>query len=203
MKRSLSLPVSLLLAALLLASLTSSASAEGDVTIPLDRYVNLSNGLTVQLIQITISNVTYGGANALDPNSVFPILIIKYHNFGNYRAPGRLHVQFRDNASTVYDKKDYTIIEPIFPNSVHAPVMIEVAMPKSRKLTNLTVIDDDIHKTIEDIPIVYPTPTPTPGPASVPPEEIQGDDLRNLLIIPILLGIVGLVGWYIAKKRIF
>ncbi len=32
---------------------------------------------------------------------------------------------------------------------------------------------------------------------------LAGDNLRNLLIIPIILVAVGLVGWYIAKKRLF
>jgi hypothetical protein len=73
---------------------------------------------------------------------------------------------------------------------------MEFAMPKGRTPTNLSIIDDTQHKEVANIPIVYPTP--------VPGIFDEGDDNpRNLMLIPILLGLVGLIDWFMARKRLF
>jgi hypothetical protein len=200
-----------LLAVVLLAFILASGQATGAVerdefTISLDRYVNLSSNLTIHTIQITISNVTYGGAYSADPeNSVWPILMFQYENYGIQQVAGRLHIKFIDNASSVYEKKDVYMGGPIYPGKKSPPQTLEIAMPKGRVLTGLIVIDEWTNKQVL-IPVEYTSSTSVTGsstPTPVPEILIVDDNLRNLLIIPIILVIVGLVGWYIAKTRLF
>ncbi|MGA9140670.1 MAG: hypothetical protein WBZ29_10625 [Methanocella sp.] len=203
MQKPLALIAVVLFAVILAAEPAIGAIERDEFTIPLDRNVNLSTNLTIHLMQVTISNVTYGGAYSPDPvNSIWPILMFQYENYGTQQVAGRLQVQFIDNASSVYDKSDVYVGGPIYPNQKSPPQTMEIAMPKGRVLTKVVVIDEwTKNQTV--IPIVYPgsslSPTPTPAPQML----VVDDSLRNLLIIPIILVVVGLVGWYIAKKRLF
>jgi hypothetical protein len=192
-------------------TVSAGASQTDEFVIPLDEYLHFSNNLTVHLIQVTISNITYYTTFSPDPvNTVWPILVFQYENHGNYQVACRFHVQIVDNTSKVpagwtYDKTDETIYKPLYPNQNSSIMTMEYAMPKNRVLTNLSIIDDGLKKEIANIPIVYPTPAPlpTPGNGSGLFEDGNGDSLRNLLLIPLLLGIVGLIGWFMARKRLF
>jgi len=206
MQKPLALLAVVLLAFILATGLATGAVERDEFTIPLDRYVNLSTNLTIHILQVTISNVTYGGAYSADPdNSVWPVLMFQYENYGVQQVAGRLHMQFIDNASSVYDKTDVYMGGPIYPGKKSIPQTMEIAMPKGRVLTGLIVIDEWTKKQVL-IPVEYESATSavsSPTPTTVPEILIVDDNLRNLLIIPIILVIVGLVGWYIAKTRLF
>jgi hypothetical protein len=202
----------LLAGAFFIAATTgASASLTDEFVIPLDEYLNFSNNLTVHLIQVTVSNITYYTTYSPDPvNTIWPILVFQYENHGNFQVACRFHVQIVDNTSKVpagwtYDKTDETIYQPLYPNQNSSIMTMEFAMPKNLILTNLSIIDDGLKKEIADFPIVYPTPTPTPTPSPAPGlfNDGNGENLRNLLLIPILLGLVGLIGWFMARKRLF
>lgn len=202
MRKTLALLSVVLLAFILASGQVTGATERDEFTIPLDRYVNLSTNLTIHILQVTISDVTYGGAYSPDPvNATWPTIMFQYENYGTQQVAGRLHVQFVDNAGSVYDKSDVYNGGPIYPGKKSTPQMLEIAMPKGRTLTQLVVIDEWT-KDQTVIPVVYTTPvlSSTPTPASM---VLAGDNLRNLFIIPVILVAVGLVGWYIAKKRLF
>jgi hypothetical protein len=210
MQKTLVLAGILLLAGAFFISATTgaiaSASQTDEFAVPLNTYVNFSNNLSVYLHQLTISNITYGGAYSSDPvNTICPVLVFHYENHGKAQVACRLHVKLVDNASAVYEKTDVTIPQPIYPGQVSTLVTLELAVPKSRTITKLIIIDDGIKNTIAEFPIIYPTPTPLPTPVPGPGifDEGSGDSLRNLLLIPILLGVVGLIGWFMARKRLF
>ncbi len=201
MRKTLALIAVAMLAIILAAGPATGAAARDEFTIPLNASVNMSNNLTICLQQVTISNVTYGGAYSPDPeNSVWPVLVIQYRNDGQSPVAARLHAQFVDNASTVYDKTDKTIYKPLYPGS-NVSSTLEVAIPKSHILTQIIVIDDwTKSKTV--IPIVYPSPTPE-APSDLVSAILVDDGLRNLLLIPLILVVVGIVGWLMARNRLF
>jgi hypothetical protein len=195
---------------LITATAGASTSPTDEFIIPLNKYITFHNNLTVYLSQVTISNFSYYSTYSPDPaNTVWPILVFRYENHGNYQVACRFHVQIVDNTSKVpdgwrYDKTDETVYQTLYPNQNSSVMTLEFAMPKDRILTNLSIIDDGIHKEIANIPIVYPTPTPLPTPAPVLGLlDEGGEDMRNLMIIPILLGLVGLIGWFMARRRLF
>lgn len=206
MQKPLALLAVVLLAFILTTGLATGAVERDEFTIPLDRYVNLSTNLTIHILQVTISNVTYGGAYSSDPdNSVWPVLMFQYENYGIQQVAGRMHMRFIDNASSTYDKSDVYMGGPIYPGKKSPPQTMEIAMPKGRVLTGLMVIDEWTNKQVL-IPVEYTSATSaasSSSPTPVPEILIVDDNLRNLLIIPIILVIVGLVGWYIAKTRLF
>lgn len=202
MQKTLALLAVVLLAFILASGPVTGATERDEFTIPLDRYVNLSTNLTIHILQVTISDLTYGGAYSPDPeNMTWPIIMFQYENYGTQQVAGRLHVQFVDNAGSVYDKSDVYNGGPIYPGKKSTPQMLEIAMPKDRTLTQLVVIDEWT-KDQTVIPVVYPASMSSPSSTSEP-LVLTGDTLRNLLIIPLILVVVGLVGWYIAKKRLF
>jgi hypothetical protein len=199
--------IALLIGAFLItATACASASTANETIIPLDRYVTFSNNLTVHLIQVTISNISY--YSTFSPgDSVWPIIVFQYENHGNSQVACRFHVQIVDNTSTVppmwnYDKVDPTVYQPLQPGQNSSVLTMEFAMPKGRILTNLSIIDDGLKKEIANIPIVYSTPVPPATPVPGIFDE-GGENMRNLLIIPILLGLVGLIGWFMARRRLF
>lgn len=188
---------------------STAASTTDEIIIPLDRYVNLSNNITVHLIQITLSKIPYYNTITPEPeNTVWPIIVFKYENHGISQAACRLHVRLVDNTSTVpagwkYDRTDETVYQPLFPNQASSVIPMEFSMPKDRVLTNLSIIDDTLHREIANIPIIYPSPsseTPVPVPGIF---DEGGDSIRNLMLIPILLGLAGLIGWFMARRRLF
>lgn len=189
---------------------SSAAATTDELVIPMNIHVNMSNNLSVYLTQVTISNVSIYNTYSKDAeNTTWVILNIIYENHGKGPNACRFHVQIVDNSSKVpagwnYDKTDESLFQTLSPGQNSPPAVMEFAMLKGRILTNLSVIDDTIHKEVANIPIVYPTPTPSPTPASVPGLfDEGGENLRNLMLIPILLGLVGLVGWFMARRRLF
>lgn len=133
MLKTLVLAGLLLLIGAFLIDVTSVAAASqpDELVIPLNKYVNFSNNLTVYLNQLTISNITYGGAYSSDPaNTIWPVLLFHYENHGLAQVACRLHVKLVDNASTVYEKTDVAIPQPIYPGQVSTLVTLEMAVPK-------------------------------------------------------------------------
>lgn len=203
MQKTLAFIAVALLAIIIVVGPVNSATAPDEFVIPLDRYVNLSSDLTIHTLYVTISKVTYGGAYSPDPvNMTWPILTFQYENYGTQQVAGRLHAQFVDDAGSIYDKPDIYMGGPIYPGKKSPPVTLEIAMPKDRKLTGLIVIDEWTNKQVL-IPIEYPSVINSLTPGSPSEMVIEGDTLRNLFFIPIILVIVGLVGWYIAKTKLF
>ena len=205
MNKPIALLIALLIAVPLVIGLSSAAATPDEFAIPLNTYVNFSNNLTVYLNQLTISSITYGGAFSSDPvNTTWPVLLFHYENHGIAQVACRLHVKLVDDANAVYEKTDVTIPQPIYPGQVSTLVTIEMAIPKGRTITRLILVDDAKKITAAEFPIVYPThaltPTPVPAPGIF---DEGGESLRNLLLIPILLGLVGLIGWFMAGKRLF
>lgn len=183
----------------------ADASASNETTFPLEQRVQLSNNLTVHIIQVTVSNVTYGGAYSSDPeHSVWPIVVFQYENNGNVPLPSRLHVRFVDNESKSYDQVSESM-ELVLPGKTYAPAMIEVAIPQNRFLTELVIVDDSIdQKTVtREISIPIPNATPTPEPTASTPgiSDISiGDNVFTIALIPIILAGIGLAGWLMARK---
>ncbi|OPY27087.1 MAG: hypothetical protein A4E28_02176 [Methanocella sp. PtaU1.Bin125] len=207
MQKPLALLAVVLIAFILATGLATGAIVRDEFTVPLDRYVNLSSNLTIHILQVTISSETYGGAYSPDPeNSIWPVLLFQYENYGIQQVAGRLHMQFTDSAGEVYDKKDVYMGGPIYPGKKSPPQTLEIAIPKNRTLAGVIVIDEWTGKQVL-IPVEYGSSSSTAfGSTQTPSPEIVvvvDDNLRNLLIIPIILVIVGLVGWYIAKTRLF
>lgn len=188
----------------------SAVATSDELVIPMNQYVNYSNNLSVYLDHVTIYNVSKFNTYSPDiANSVWPVLYFNYENHGKNKVACHLHVQITDNSSKVpagwnYDKIDESLYQILNPGQNSPPVILEFAMPAGRTLTNLSVIDDTMHQEIANIPIVYPTPTPLSTFAAGPGIfDEGGDNLRNLMLIPILLGLVGLIGWFMARRRLF
>ena len=202
--------VALLLGAFLItATVDASAGQTDELIIPLNAYVNFSNNLTVHIIQVTLSNITYYSTYTPDPmNTTWPIILFQYENHGEAQVACRFHVEIVDNSSAVpagwkYDKTDEALYQPLYPGQKSSVMTMEFAMPKGHVLTNLSIIDDGIHEEVARIPIFYTAPTITPTPAMIVSDVIGDDSFRNLMIIPILLGLAGLIGWLMARKRLF
>jgi hypothetical protein len=161
---------------------TAIADTQKELTIPINQRFQLNNNLTVNIIQVTISNQTYGSAYSANPeNMVWPVLLFQYTNNGDYPAAGRLHVKFVDNRSVVYDKVDMGNVEPIYPGKTYAPAFVEVAMPRDRILEKVIIVDGQ-NETM--IPITYPDSylSPTPEP------YIDSSDTINIIIY-LLIGL--------------
>jgi hypothetical protein len=199
--------VVLLIAILLLTTVPGIVSADGELYIPIDKRVQMSNNLSVELKYVTVSETSYSGAYSSDPaGSVWPILVFKYENDGNIPLPGRLHVKFIDNESKAYEKVSQSV-EMIVSGKTYAPDMIEVAMPRHKYLTELVIVDDSLdHKKVEreiTIPLTLPSPTPTPTAVPLLPEVGEdGGNWLTLAAIPVFVGIVALIGWVMARKII-
>jgi hypothetical protein len=211
MLKTLGMVWALLLIGAFFITATAGASSGGDMVIPMDRYVNLSNGLIIHLEQVTISDLslysTYSPDNA---NTTWILLVFHYEYYGKHQVACRFHVQIVDDTGTVpagwrYDKTDETIYKPLYPNEVSSTMTLEFAMPKDRRLTKLIVIDDALKAVSAELPIDYSMHVPSQTSPSLPEIifEEEGKDLRTLMIIPILLGIVGLIGWFMARRKLF
>jgi hypothetical protein len=208
--KSLALLTALLVAVPLLMACSSAAATPDELVIPLNQYVKFSNNMSVYLDHVTIYNVSIYNTYSPDPaNSVWPVLVFHYENQGKNKVACHVRVQITDNSGKVpagwkYDKPDESLYQILNPGQNSSPVVMEFAMPVGRVLTNLSVIDYTNSKEFTNIPIVYPTPTPLSTSAqALGIFEEGGDNLRNLMLIPILLGLVGLIGWFMARRKLF
>ncbi len=94
MRKLFMLIVAFVLVALPFVAMSAgSASAKDIVTIPLDKRFEVTPGIVVHLIQLTISDTTYGASFAQDESKVvYPVLVYNYENHGTIphgRAPPR------------------------------------------------------------------------------------------------------------------
>jgi hypothetical protein len=189
MRKPLALIVAfLLVAAPALALAAGTASAKDIVTIPLDKRIEVTPGIFAHLIQVTISDTTYGGSFAEDQSKViFPILVYNYENRGTVAQNGHLHVRFVDDQGQSYDGSDAGTMDPVQPGKTSSTRIIEVNIPKDRRVTELTVLLGFDEQTFKLYYPDMPTPTATPGPAGTPSASPKGNVCLGGLLLPLLL----------------
>lgn len=187
MRRPFALIVAFLLIALLFTTLAAGTAAASIIAeIPLDKRVEISPGMYVHLMHISISDTTFGGSYGEDPsNLVFPILVYEYENHGTVARHGHLHVRFLDDQGQSYEAIDAGTFHSIQPGkkSIHS---IEINIPKDRRLTSLTLVMGTEEQTFTlDYPDM-PTPTATPGAFPASP---KGNICISAALLP--LAIIG------------
>jgi hypothetical protein len=202
MRRPFALIVALLLITpLLMALAAGTASAKDLVAVPLDQRVEVTPGMYAHLIQLTISDTSYGASFADDlDNVLFPVLVYNYENNGTVAQTGHLHVRFTDDHGQTYDGRDAGTMAQIQPDSISSIDFIEINIPKDRKITELTVIMGFKEQTI---PIDYPDmPAPTPAPTSnaTPSASPTGTICISTMLLPLTLIGVAWAGTRMARK---
>lgn len=193
--------VFLLIAPLLVAMAAGPASATDLATIPLNKEVEVTPGVIAHLIQVTISDTTYGGSFAPDQSAViFPILVYTYENRGTAAQNGHLHVRFIDDQGQSYDASDAGTMDPVAPGKTSSVRTLEINVPKDRKITELIVLlglDEQTFKL--DYPGL-PTPAPTPVPTGTPSASPKGNVCIGSLVLPLTLVGMAWIGTRIVRK---
>ena len=203
MQRSHVFIVALLLAVpLLAAAIAAPASATDVATIPIDRQIEVTPGMFANLIQLTISDTTYGGSFAPDPSKViFPVLVYTYTNRGTVAQNGHLHVRFVDDQGQTYDGSDPGTMDAVQPGQTTGVRTIEINVPKDRKITELVVVMGFEEQTIK---ITYPgttTPTPSPAPtAAAGTASPKGNACIGSVVLPLLIVGIAWAGFRITRK---
>jgi hypothetical protein len=195
MRRPYALIVAFLLVALFATLLAGTASAKDLVSIPMDKRVEVSPGVYAHLIQLTISDTTYGASFASDPSQVvFPVLVYQYENHGNISQGGHLKVRFTDDKGQSYTGDDAGMMDMIKPGSTSSTRLIEVNIPKDRKVTEITVIlgFDEQTFPISDSNAVTPTAT-SAGPTAQGSASPKGNLCISMVLLPLV--VVG-VTWF-------
>lgn len=203
MRRLIGFAVAAMLAVpLLVAVAVGPAMATDLAVIPLNKDVEVTPGMYAHLIQVTISDTTYGASYAQDPNAVvFPMVLYTYQNRGTISQYGHLQVQFIDDKGQIYNDTDYGTIFEVQPGNTSEVRFLEVNIPKERKVVELKIILglDEV-----DIPISYQVSTPAPGSTSstgtTPSAGPKGNVCIGSLVLPLLL--VGIVSAAWAGRRI-
>jgi hypothetical protein len=189
MRKPLAFLVAFLLVALLFVAMAAgTASAKDLVTIPLDKRIEVSPGMFAHLIQVTISDTTYGASYAPDPSKViFPVLVYTYENRGTVAQNGHLHVRFVDDQGNSYEGSDAGTMDPVRPGNSSSTRLIEVNIPKDRRVTELHVVmgfeDQTILLNYPDMP----TPTATPVPAGSASASPKGNFCISTVLLPLLI----------------
>lgn len=189
MRKPLALIVAFLLVTpLCLALAAGTASAKDIVTIPLDKRVEVTPGMYAHLIQVTISDTTYGASYAEDPGKViFPVLVYNYENRGTVAQNGHLHVRFVDDHGESYDGSDAGTMDPVRPGNTSSMRLIEVNIPKDRKVTEVHVLLGFDEQTFKLYYPDTPTPTATPGPTGTPSASPKGNICLSAVLLPLVL----------------
>jgi hypothetical protein len=189
MRKPLAFLMAFLLIALLFAAMAAgTASAKDIVTIPLDKRIEITPGMFAYLIQVTISDTTYGASYAENPDEViFPVLVYTYENRGTVAQNGHLHIRFVDDQGKTYEGSDAGTMDPVKPGNSSSTRLIEVNIPKDRKVTELHVVmgfeDETILLDYPDIP----TPTATPAPVGSGSASPKGNVCISALLLPLTL----------------
>lgn len=201
-----SFTTALVFVSLAMALFAGPALAADIVTIPLDKRLPLTStpNMNVRLIQVTISDTTYGGVFAPDPAAVlFPVLVYEFENHGSTSQTGHLYVIFTDDKGDTYEARDPGMLDPVKPGNKSSPRILEIAIPKDRKLTKLTVVQG-FEQT--DYELAYPSsssPQPTSGPtggASPTGGATPGQPCLGSLALPLLLVGGAWIGGRLLKK---
>jgi hypothetical protein len=202
MRKPLALIVALLLVAPLFVALApGTASAKDIVSIPLDKRVEVTPGMYAHLIQVTISDTTYGASFAEDQSKViFPILVYNYENRGSVPQNGHLHVRFVDDQGQSYDGSDAGTMEQVQPGNTSSLRLIEVNIPKDRKVTELVVIMGFDEQTFKLYYPDMPTPTPTPAPTGTPSASPKGTICISAMLLPLTLVGATWIGKRVIRK---
>jgi hypothetical protein len=201
MRKPFAFTVSLLLVALLFVVVIAGTAAAKDLyTIPLNESIQLTPNLKANLIQLTISDTTYGSVYVDDQSKyVYPILVYTYQNVGTAPETGHLHVKFIDDQGQVYEDTDPGTFSAIAPGKTTASDFLEVAIPKDRKITQFVVI---MGFNEQSFPISYgnaATPTPTQAPAGTASGTPGGFCLGSL-VLPLTIVGLACAGFRLAKK---
>ncbi|HEY3272800.1 MAG TPA: hypothetical protein VGJ92_03500 [Methanocella sp.] len=182
------LVASLLIALLFVAMAAGTASAKDIVTIPLDRHIEVTPGMFAYLIQVTISDTTYGASYAQDPSKViFPVLVYTYENKGAVAQNGHLHVKFVDDQGNSYDGSDAGTMDPVRPGNTSSTRIIEVNIPKDRKVTELHIVMGFDEQTIMLNYPSTPTPAATQGATGTASASPKGNFCISTVLLPLIL----------------
>jgi hypothetical protein len=189
MRKPFALIVAFLLVALpCLALAAGTASAKDIVTIPLDKRIEVTPGIFAHLIQVTISDTTYGASFAEDQSKViFPILVYAYENRGTVAQSGHLHVRFVDDQGQSYDGSDAGTMDPVKPGNSSSTRILEVNIPKDRRVTELHVLLGFDEQTFKLYYPDMPTPTATPAPTGTPSASPKGNICLGSVMLPLTL----------------
>jgi len=202
MRKPLAFLVAFLLVALLFVAMAAgTASAKDIVNIPLDKRIEVTPGMFAYLIQVTISDTTYGASYAEDPNKViFPVLVYTYENRGTVAQNGHLHIRFVDDQGKSYDGSDAGTMDPVKPGNTSSTRLIEVNIPKDRKVTELHILMGFEEQTILLNYPDMPTPTATPGPAGTASASPKGNFCISMVLLPLMLVGVTWLGRRVIKR---
>jgi hypothetical protein len=191
----------LLVAPIIVAIVAGQASAKDLVTILLNESIQISPNLKANLIQVTLSDTGYGASYAEDPSKVvFVDLVYTYQNVGSVPESGHLHVKFLDDQGQVYEKRDPGTMAAVKPGTTTAPDMLEINMPKDRRVTELIILQGFNQQTIH---LNYPgsaTPTSTPVPSGVPASKGPGGLCPGALLLPLTLVGAAWAGVRLARR---
>jgi hypothetical protein len=193
----------LFVAPIIVAIAASPASAKDIVTIPLNESVQISPNLKANLIQVTISDTTYGASYAEDPGQViYPILVYTYQNVGSVPESGHLHIKFLDDQGQVYEKRDEGTFDTVKPGATTASRLIEVNIPKDRRVTELIIVQGFNQQTIH---LEYPgsptsAPTSTPATPSASPTGSPGGICAGALLLPLTIIGIAWTGLRLSRK---
>jgi hypothetical protein len=184
-----------------MALAAGTASANVIATIPLDKRVEVTPGMEVHLMHVSVSDITLGGSFAEDPSKViFPILVYQYENHGTVAQSGHLQVRFVDDQGQSYDGNDAGTMESIKPGDTSSLRSIEINIPKDRKLTELIVVMGFDEQTF---PLTYPgtpTPAPTPGPTGTPSASPKGNLCLGMVLLPLTVLGAAWIGTRVTRK---
>jgi hypothetical protein len=202
MRKPLTLLVAFLLVALPCMALAGGqASAKDLVLIPLDKRVEVTPGMYAHLIQVTISDTTYGASYAEDQSKViFPVLVYNYENHGTSAMNGHLHVRFVDDQGTSYDGSDAGTMDPVQPGGTSSTRIIEVNIPKDRRVTELHVLMGFDEQTFMLNYPGVPTPTPTTAATATASATPKGNFCISTLLLPLTLVSAAFIGRRALKK---
>jgi hypothetical protein len=195
------LVASLLIALLFVAMAAGTASSKDIVTIPLDKRVEVTPGMFANLIQVTISDTTYGASYAEDPTKViFPVLVYTYENRGTVAQNGHLHVRFVDDLGNIYDGSDAGTMDPVKPGNTSSTRIIEVNVPKDRRITELHVVMGFDEQTFMLNYPGMPTATATPGASGTASASPKGNFCISMVLLPLMLVGATWLGRRVIKK---
>jgi len=173
-KLLLSGPAALALVLLLAALSAWPAQATDIESVTLDKRVPVSDTMDAYLAQLTISDTTYGGAYAPDPqNSLFAVLVYNYENHGSTPQTGHLNIAFLDDNGTWYPAVDPGTLSPVGPGQTSYRSTLEIAFPKDRKLVGYKFVKG-FQETDFSLPYYMPSGSPTATPTSQPSASTGG-----------------------------
>ncbi|MCD1295267.1 hypothetical protein CUJ83_09675 [Methanocella sp. CWC-04] len=165
-----------------------------DVTIPINKEVTLNKTMKLNIVQVTITDLSMTGKYTEDPeNSKWPKLVYNYENIGQIASTGWFEMAFIDENGKRYRAEDITM-DLIGPGKTSSERFVEVAVPGDIKVTGFVIYKGVSDTVLAEFEIPYgsqvtPTPAAEPNNKSICP---------SLLILPLL--VVGSIFMARSKK---